>query len=127
MELGFTNVNWLAVIAGTIVAYGLGMLWFSPKMFGTGWAAGNRDLQAPDSPPLAARIVQLAGVFLLALVVGVTATTNALITAILAILATAVLIAGSGLFAQKNCYAVRVEAGYVIVTGVILIAAQGLL
>ena len=111
MELGIANVNWLAVSAGTVVACGLGMLWFSTKMFGTGWAAGNRDLQVPDSPPVAAMIVQLAGVFLLALVVGITATTDALITVILAILAAAVLIAGGGLFAQKNGYAVRVEAG----------------
>lgn len=127
MELGISNVNWLAVIAGTVVAYGLGMLWFSPRIFGTGWAAGNRDLQVPSSPPVSAMIVQLIGIFLLALVVGVTATTDALITAILAILAAATLIAGGGLFAQKNGYAVRVEAGYVIVTGVILIAAQALL
>ena len=34
------NVNWLAVIVGAIVAYLLGMLWYSPKLFGTTWAAG---------------------------------------------------------------------------------------
>ena len=127
MELGIANVNWLAVIVGTVVAYGLGMLWFSPRMFGIGWAAGNRDLQAPSSPPVSAMIVQLIGVFLLALVVGVTETTNALMTAILAILAAAVLIAGGGLFAQKNGYAVSVEAGYIVVAGVLMIAAQAIL
>ncbi len=127
MESGIETVNWLAVIVGTVVAYGLGMLWFSPRMFGTGWAAGNRDLQVPSSPPMSAAIVQLMGVFLLALVVGITATTDALITAILAILAAATLVAGLGLFAQKNGYAVKVESGYIVVAGILMIAAQAIL
>ena len=127
MESGIETVNWLAVIVGTVVAYGLGMLWFSPRMFGTGWAAGNRDLQVPSSPPMSAAIVQLIGVFLLALVVGITATTDALITAILAILAAATLVAGLGLFAQKNGYAVKVESGYIVVAGILMIAAQAIL
>ncbi len=127
MESGIETVNWLAVIAGTVVAYGLGMLWFSPRMFGTGWAAGNRNLQVPSSPPMSAAIVQLIGVFLLALVVGITATTDALITAILAILAAATLVAGLGLFAQKNGYAVKVESGYIVVAGILMIAAQAIL
>lgn len=127
MESGIETVNWLAVIAGTVVAYGLGMLWFSPRMFGTGWAAGNRDLQVPSSPPMSAAIVQLIGVFLLALVVGITATTDALITAILAILAAATLVAGLGLFAQKNGYAVKVESGYIVVAGILMITAQAIL
>jgi hypothetical protein len=33
------NLNWLAVGAGTIGAFLLGMIWFSPLMFGKGWAA----------------------------------------------------------------------------------------
>ena len=127
MVSGIETVNWLAVIAGTVVAYGLGMLWFSPRMFGTGWAAGNRDLQVSSSPPMSAMIVQLIGIFLLALVVGITATTDALITAILAILAAAALIAGMGLFAQKNGYAVKVESGYIVVAGILMIAAQAIL
>ena len=34
MEELTLNVNWLAVTAGTILSYTLGMFWFSPKMFG---------------------------------------------------------------------------------------------
>ena len=29
------NVNWLAVIIGAVIAFVLGMAWFSPRMFGT--------------------------------------------------------------------------------------------
>ena len=27
-------MNWAAVVVGTIAAFGLGMIWFSPRMFG---------------------------------------------------------------------------------------------
>ena len=33
-----TLLNWPAVIAGTIAAFALGMIWFSPMMFGRAWA-----------------------------------------------------------------------------------------
>ena len=38
----FANLNWLAVAAGTIAAFGLGMIWFSPVMFGKAWAKGSQ-------------------------------------------------------------------------------------
>ena len=34
------NVNWLAVIVGFVLAFALGWLWYSPKLFGTKWAEG---------------------------------------------------------------------------------------
>lgn len=120
------TLNWLAVIVGTIAAFGLGMIWFSPVMFGKAWARGSHDLKPPSSPPVAAMVVQLAGTFALALVVGMTAVTDALFTAIAAILAAALLIAGMDLFSQKSTPAVLIDAGYIIAAGVLMIIAQGL-
>lgn len=125
MENEFANLNWLAVIVGTVIAFLLGMLWFSPKMFGKTWAAGMNDLQPPASPPAIAMILHLVGTFALALVVGITATQNMLITAILAILAAAILQASSGLFKQNAGATVTIDAGYTIAMGVIMIVAQG--
>lgn len=51
-------VNWLAVGVGTIGAFLLGMLWFSPVLFGKGWSTGSHDIQPPDSPPIAAMVIQ---------------------------------------------------------------------
>jgi hypothetical protein len=119
-------LNWIAVLAGTVVAFGLGMLWFGP-IFGTAWAKGSHDIQPPDRPPLTAMALQLAGTFLLALVIGLTAQTNALGTAIAAILAMAVLQLAGGLFSQKSAAAALIDAGYIIAMGAIMIAAQGLL
>lgn len=120
-------VNWLAVGVGTIGAFLLGMLWFSPVLFGKGWSTGSHDIQPPDSPPIAAMVIQFLGTFALAMVVGLTETTGALLTAITAILATALIIAGMDLFSQKTGKATLIDASYIVFAGVIMIAAQGLL
>ena len=120
-------LNWPAVIAGTVLAFGLGMLWFSPKMFGEGWSTGSHNIQPPETAPVAAMIIQLIGTFLLAFVVGMTATAEALGTAIAAILAVALTVAGMDLFSQKSGKATAIDAGYVIVGGFLMILAQGIL
>lgn len=114
-------VNWPAVGLGTVLAYGLGMLWFSPKMFGPAWSKGSHNIRPPDSPPMAAMAVQFIGTLLLALVVGLA---GASITAIVAILAAATLIAGMDLFSQKTAQATLVDAGYILAGGGLMILSQ---
>jgi len=125
MPAELIEVNWLAVIVGAVLAYGLGMLWFSPKMFGERWSAGMNNLQPPASPPVGAMVLQLIGTFALALVVGITATQNMLITAILAVLAVAILQAGTALFKQNAAATATIDAGYTIAIGAIMIIVQG--
>ncbi len=120
-------MNWAAVIAGTIAAFGLGMVWFSPLMFGKAWVAGSHNIQAPESPPILAMVVQLLGTAVLALVVGMTETDQAIMTAIGAIMAVALIVAGMDLFSQKSGKATLVDAGYVVAAGALMILAQGLL
>ena len=86
MSTLLSNVNWLAVIVGTVLSFGLGMVWFG-QIFGKVWAAGSHNLSRPESLPLAAMLAQLTGTFLLALVIGATETIQDLPTAIVAILA----------------------------------------
>lgn len=120
-------INWPAVALGTIAAFVLGMLWFSPKMFGKSWSEGSHNIQPPASPPMAAMVVQLIGTFALAFVVGMTETNEAIGTAVIAILAAALLVAGMDLFSQKSGRATVIDAGYIIAGGVLMILAQGLL
>ena len=122
-----TPLNWPAVIAGTVVAYALGMLWFSPKMFGKAWAEGSHNIQSPASPPVAAMVIQLAAVFALALVVGLTETTQSIGAAIAAILAAALFVVGMDLFSQKSGKAPYIDGGYIIAGGILMILAQGIL
>ena len=120
-------INWLAVGAGTLGAFLLGMIWFSPLLFGKSWSTGSHNIQPPDSPPITAMVIQLCGTAALAVVVGLTETNGDLLTAGFAIGATALLVAGMDLFSQKTSQATLIDAGYIIVAGIIMIGAQGLL
>ncbi len=120
------NVNWLAVIAGTIVAYLLGWLWYSPKLFGTKWAEGVGVKMEGSGPPVPALVVQFVATFLLAWIIGVTAVANALLSAILIVLTIVCLMVAGGLFGQKSRYAITTEAGFVVVMAVIMIVCQGI-
>ncbi len=120
-------MNWTAVVVGTIAAFGLGMIWFSPMMFGKAWAKGSHNIEAPASAPVAAMITQFMGIALLALVVGITETDQAIMTAIGAIFAVALFVAGMDLFSQKSSKATLIDAGYIVAAGVLMILAQGLL
>jgi len=125
--MDITLMNWAAVALGALAAFGLGMIWFSPRMFGKAWAAGSHDLQPPQKAPIAAMIVQLAGIVLLALVVGMTETNQAIMTAVGAILAAALIVAGMDLFSQKTVRATMIDAGYIVASGAVMILAQGIL
>lgn len=119
------GVNWTAIIAGTIAAFALGMLWFSPRMFGKGWAAGSHGIVPPASPPMGALALQLAGTFLMAWIIGITAVANHLLTAVLVILAIAALQFAGGLLSQKTTRAALIDGSYVLAMGVLMIIAQG--
>ena len=122
------GVNWLAVILGAVVAFVLGWLWYSPKVFGKKWAEGvGVDLGSASAMPVAAMVAQAIGTFLLAWVVGVTAVGSALFTFILIVLTIAVLVFAGGLYAKKSMYAVWVESGYIVAMGVVMFAAQAIL
>lgn len=121
------NLNWIAVITGTVVAFLVGWAWYSEKLFGKSWAAGSGvELGAAKSMPMGAMLAQIVALFLLALVIGVTEQTDALITAILATLTAAAFLVSNGKFSGKSGTAVAIDAGFVIVAGVVMIICQGI-
>lgn len=120
------DLNWLAVLAGTAAAFAFGMAWFSPRLFGRTWSSGSHGITAPERAPVGAMALTFAGLFLLALVVGMTETAEAIGTAIGAILAAAALVAGMDLFSQKSAGATAVDAGYVAASGALMIVAQAI-
>ena len=69
----------------------------------------------------------MAGIVLLALVVGMTETNQAIMTAVGAILAAALIVAGMDLFSQKTVRATMIDAGYIVASGAVMILAQGIL
>lgn len=123
-----TGVNWIAVCVGAIVSFLAGWLWYSPRLFGTKWADGvGATLGDASSMPVGAMVSQLVGLFLMSWFVGVTAASNALLTVVLATVAFTVLAYSGGMFAQKSPYARNVDAGYWLVSLVLMILTQGIL
>lgn len=123
-------VNWQAVIVSFVLSFVLGWLWFSPKLFGKKWADGVPGVSMEDDcgkPPALAMITQALGVFGLAWVIGVTASYNALATAILISVTLVLLIISNGKFANKSNTAVIIEAAYIIDMVIIMVVCQALL
>ena len=121
------GVSWLAVIAGTVVSFLVGWLWYSSKLFGEKWAEGvGVKLGDASEMPASAMVTQVVGLFLMSWFVGVTAVSNALFTVILATVAFTVMAYAGGAFARQSTYARNVNAGYWIASLVVMIICQGI-
>ena len=122
------GVSWLAVIVGAIVAFLLGWLWYSPKLFGEKWAVGSGvKMGSANQMPVVAMASQAIGLLLMSWFVGVTAVSSALFTVILATVAFTVLGFSGGSFSGKSQYARLVDAGYWIACLVVMIICEGLI
>ncbi len=122
MEILLTDVDWLAVVVGAVVAFILGWAWYSPKLFGTKWAEGSKvNMKAAGEMSMLPMVAQGAATFLLAWAIGVTEALGAFPLAILFGLAASGLIKANGLFAQKNNYAVMTETGFVLAMVAVMI------
>lgn len=120
-------LNLTAVLVGTVVAFFAGWIYYSVKPIRTTWAEGTRiSSEPPEKMPMMAMVLQVVGLFLLALVIGMTAQTNALFTAIAAILASSVLVMAQDAFSQKSTAAIVIDGIFVVLAGVIMIVCQGI-
>ncbi|MEM7024185.1 MAG: hypothetical protein AAF637_16585 [Pseudomonadota bacterium] len=81
---------------------------------------------AASEMPVGAMVSQGIGLLLMSWFVGVTAVSNALFTVILGTVAFTVLAYSGGMFSKKSGYARNVEAGYWLVSLVIMIICQGI-
>lgn len=118
------QVNWLAVLAGTAAAFAAAWAWFGPLMFQKAWAYGSHGIKPPATPPWFGLAVQLAGTFLMAWVIGIAERRQALMTAVIIILAIALLQTGGSLLSQKKTPAALIDGGYVLLMGAGMIAAH---
>jgi hypothetical protein len=123
-----SGVSWLAVLAGAVLSFLVGWLWYSPKLFGEKWAAGSGvKMGSAGQMPVVAMASQGIGLLLMSWFVGVTANTSALYTVILATVAFTVLQFSGNSFSGKSPYARYVDAGYWIASLVIMILCEGLI
>jgi hypothetical protein len=122
------NVGWLAVIAGAVIPFLGGWLWYSPLLFGPKWAAGSGvEMGTASDMPFGAMAAQLAGLFLMSWFVGAGLAVGALSLVVLGTLAFAVLAYSGGLFTKRSLYARNVDAGYWIVALILMIGVHSVL
>lgn len=121
MEGLINNVDWLAVIIGAVVAYGVGWVWYSPSLFATKWMKGIGISPDDKTPMLPAMMTQAVGTFFLAWAIGVAMVVDMTALAILFVLTLATIVKANGAFSKKSVYAIAVESGYIIVMAAIMI------
>jgi len=73
MELSYSGVNWVAVIAAAAANIVIGFVWYLPQVFGTRWAAvSGRPLpqvgQVPPMTYVAAAVTALIAAYVLAVI-----------------------------------------------------------
>ncbi|MEP0521424.1 MAG: DUF1761 domain-containing protein [Hyphomicrobiales bacterium] len=128
MEMLTTHISWLAVLIGTVVSFMAGWLWYSPILFGTKWAEGvGVEMGTASDMPIGAMVFQGLGLLLLSWFIGVMSGANLTAVAVLGTLAFVALSYSGGLFTKKSAYARFVDAGYWIVSVIIMLIAHGLL
>jgi len=120
-----TNINWSAVMAGAVFSFLAGWLLYSPKLFGERWArAANVD--HTTSPPVAAMAMHFSGMVLLSWFVGIMAQVGMLATTMLLMIAIAVLGYATDGYLKIRTDGKLINAGYWILTVMIMVAAQAL-
>jgi 4-hydroxybenzoate polyprenyltransferase len=125
MDIFFAGMDWLPTVLGAVIAYALGWVWYSPKLFAYRWLDGvGLSVEDMTGPPIAAMAVQALGTFLLAWMIGLAFANAMPALAIVAVGALIVLLASSGLYTQKKWSAIVIEVGYVLVMTAVMVGAH---
>ncbi len=120
------GVNWLAVMAGAVIAYLVRWAWYSPRFFGERWARAA-NVEYNTTPPVAAMAMHFSGMVLLSWFVGIMAREGLLATTLLLMIAGAVLGYGTDSYLKIRTDGKLINAGYWIVSVIVMIAAQALM
>lgn len=75
MTLDLGQLNWLAVVVGALVYFGLGALWYSPMVFGRAWqrSIGWDESRTPPQQSAMTYVVPVVAYLVMAIAVGLLA------------------------------------------------------
>lgn len=130
MEILIQDVNWVSVVVGASLSFGMGWLWYSDMLFGKVWRDGiGIDFSNPPNPrPMWQPMLAQAGsTFMFAWVIVLIISASHIYLAILVTLTIAGFTKANGMFAQKDNYAISVDVGYVLAMFAVVIAANAIL
>lgn len=114
------TIEWIPVLTSFVLTFGLGWLWYSPKMFYEKWRSGKGGevYEAPMWMPMTAQAVST---LLLAIIVNIFMLYDNVVMTILVGITIAGFIKANGFYSGKTKYAISVEVGYIVAMVVVMI------
>jgi hypothetical protein len=123
----FAGVDWLAVVAGFVLAFGVGWFWYSPKGFYPAWSASSGVRHQPGDPMGAAFGSLILGLVLYSVFVGVMVARGMTGPLILGIVAFIVMGYSNSAFKKLGAVSRSIDAGSWAASGLLMLLAQGLI
>jgi hypothetical protein len=133
--MDFTHINFDAIAVGTLAAFALGFLWYSPMVFGRTWMryAGIREMEMKDGKGLQRLGPALALLFLIGVMLDVLLPAEvmewddgAAMSVLVGLAIVAPSIALHYIFARRSVQLFLIDAGYsvfsLLILGAILVA-----
>lgn len=120
MQTILVDVNWLAVVVGSVISFIVGAIWYAPSFFGTKWKQGLGTPAVPNRPMVQSLLVEAVSCFLLAWLLALLVPYSIWL-AVLAALTAAVAVKANDMFSGKSNYTIATETGYMLVKAAIVI------
>jgi hypothetical protein len=124
----FLSVDWIAIGVGAVLAYFIGWLWYSRRLFGKDWEVGvGLETTSTSATYGDAIVAQAFGTFLLSWVVGVAEAMQNPMLAILVAFSIAALMRAKGFFTKNSRYATAVDSGFVLIMVLVMMLVHAVL
>lgn len=127
MDELLTTIEWVPVLVSTIIAFALGWLWYSPKMFYQKWQDGLPQPPKWRAPMWMPMFAQLGSTLFLAVIVNMSMQDGHVAHAVLVTLTIMGFIKASGMYSGKTRGAIMVETLYILVMLIIMILVNNVL
>ena len=124
MEALISQIAWTPVVVSTVLAFGLGWLWYSPALFLKSWKAGLPYPPKWEAPMWMPMVAQLGATFILAILVSLSIKSGDVRNAAFIVIAIMGFTKANGLYAGKSMAAISVEVLYILAMGVLLAAVN---
>ncbi len=122
------EINWFAALLGGVLAYALGSVWFSPKVFGAAWMAAQPHRQPEDYAGCApALIAEAVSTLLLAAITSYLLAVGGLAAAALLAVVIVLIYFSNARFLDQPSALWTLVAGYKLVSMGLIVAVHWLL
>lgn len=120
MEAFLSQIEWVPVIISTIIAFMVGWLWYSPKLFVKPWLAGLPEPPKWQAPMWMPMVAQFTSTLFLAVLVNWTYRLGYTIELFLIVFTLIGFTKANGMYAGKSKSAIMVEVWHIFVMAVIM-------